>query len=79
MNLAVILAKARNADCPGCGSDPLEDCWPGEWHLRRVIRAWAYGLLSSAELNAVLDALPGFTLETAFRHVPGPFASEVAA
>jgi hypothetical protein len=74
MSFAVILAKAAHADCPGCGSDPLEDCWPAEWHLRRVVRAWAYGFVSSSELNAVLDALPAFTPEAAFRLVPAEAA-----
>ena len=70
MSLAVILAKARHADCPKCGSDPLEDCWPHEWHLERVIRARRYGWVSAEELGAVYAALAVFTLETAFRHVP---------
>jgi hypothetical protein len=70
MNLPGILAKARHADCPRCGSDPLEDCWPGEWHLERIIRARDYGWVSEAELGAVLAALTVFSIETAFRYVP---------
>ena len=65
-----ILAKTLNADCPRCGSDPLEPCWPDDWHLERVIRAWIYRFISSEEMQAVLEALIGFQLETAFRHVP---------
>lgn len=67
--LAEILTKARNADCPRCGSDPLEDCFP-DWHLERVIRAWRYQWLADAEMTAVLEALAAFQLEMAFRHVP---------
>jgi hypothetical protein len=73
MNLAVILAKARHADCPRCGSDPLEDCWP-DWHLERVIRARAYGWVTDAELGAALAALTVFSIETAFRYVPAKAA-----
>ncbi len=73
-DLAAILAKARNADCPRCGSDPLEDCWPG-WHLERVIRARRYGWVSGTEMAAVLAALVAFDIETAFRYVPAAGAA----
>ena len=64
-----VMVKALNADCPRCGSDPLEPCWP-DMHLERVIRAWKYGWVSDSELQAVLESLVTFHLETAFRYVP---------
>ena len=74
-SLTAITAVTLNADCPRCGSDPLEPCWP-DMHLERVIRAWRYRWVSDAELQAVLESLVTFQLETAFRYVP---AVEVAA
>ena len=74
MRLSDILAKARHSDCPKCGSDPLEECWP-DWHLERVIQARRYGWITEEELGVFLAALTVFTIETAFRYVP---ASEAA-
>jgi hypothetical protein len=50
------LTPAGKTPCPDCGADPLEECWPCEVHLRRLIAAWTEGLVSARTMAAVLEA-----------------------
>jgi hypothetical protein len=62
--LAEITADALLADCGWCWGGHGNRCAtepPGGIHVARFLRAYRRGLISSADLDSVLEALDAFT------------------
>lgn len=65
--LAEITADALLADCDWCWGGHAQPCatsQPGALHAGRFARAYRRGLISNADLMAVLGALDAFTEAT---------------
>jgi hypothetical protein len=65
-----ILADALLADCGWCWGgwgNPCTDVPPGGMHVARLSRAYRRGLISKADLMAVLEALVVFANDTVVR------------
>ncbi len=70
-SLHEICADARRANCGECWQVPGKLCTPEGDHVARFGRAMRRGLISGADLIAVLQALDAFTGATIVCDVPG--------
>jgi len=70
-SLHEICAGARRANCGECWQVPGTPCTPEGDHVARFGRAMRRGLISGADLIAVLQGLDAFTNSTIVRDVPG--------